>query len=237
MINKPRSELLWFNQIMEMKLAKNDDRDGWRHERFSYLLTRLKDEVEELETLLQISGGSTDNMAQIMEESADIANFAMMIADKIASEASYREAWDQAVVRGNVPKEQTNLAVDYWVNIEGTKFYPGDMTNAHLQNTINLIERKMPVVKFLDPLVDRQEYLIYFLLKEEKQFRENKSKMKTYQFTVTWLKGCIVEILAEDSIQAERMIHEHNESCKDEPYEGHYIEGSFEIDYIQEKES
>lgn len=78
---------------MEAKLAANrhkGDRDGWRCETAGWLMGKLKDEVDELQAVLmrrhtQCSCGLvTERDAQpseIRAECADIANFAMMIAD------------------------------------------------------------------------------------------------------------------------------------------------------------
>jgi hypothetical protein len=64
---------------MEYKLSLNrhkGDREGWSGDSPELLLARLKEEVTEL--LGAIHSG-TDQ--QVLEEAADVANFAMMIAD------------------------------------------------------------------------------------------------------------------------------------------------------------
>lgn len=76
-----------FAEEMEAKLAENrhkGDRDGWRREQVSTLTKRLLCEVGELVDAIgkkDISGTGRFRKAQIRSECADIANFAMMIAD------------------------------------------------------------------------------------------------------------------------------------------------------------
>ena len=89
----------WVNAFadeMEAKLAANrhkGDRDGWARMRLDWLLKRLREEVDELERALprratvrgiddpSYEGGGSPR--QIAEECADVANFAMMIADRV----------------------------------------------------------------------------------------------------------------------------------------------------------
>ena len=78
--NKPRktlrSEVLEFATIMEKKLAEHDDRPGWKHCTPEWLLDRLLEEVMELRW--SVLGNGEDD---IPREAADVANFAMMLAD------------------------------------------------------------------------------------------------------------------------------------------------------------
>ena len=79
-----RDTVRWFAEQMEAKLAANDRErgdDGWLgahglHHR--YFLSRLLDEVLELQAA--IVSGKPINM--VIGEAADVANFAMMIADR-----------------------------------------------------------------------------------------------------------------------------------------------------------
>lgn len=78
-----RKEVLEFAQDMEIKLKENDDKEGWKGESFEYLFANLQEEVHELSRYFD------KNVAykwitkdEIIRECADIANFAMMIADK-----------------------------------------------------------------------------------------------------------------------------------------------------------
>lgn len=70
---KLRIEVYWFAQQMERKLQEHDDRPGWIGEREGYLLDRLHQEVCEL--------AETSKPLDIINEAADVANMAMMIAD------------------------------------------------------------------------------------------------------------------------------------------------------------
>ncbi len=82
---KVRKEVKWFSELMEEKLKKNDHKGGWRDGDSTidgYLIYRLQDEVDELKEKLRIeSWVEPDGIKKITEECADVANFAMMIAD------------------------------------------------------------------------------------------------------------------------------------------------------------
>jgi len=84
----PREEVEWFAAEMEKKLTENDHKGHWSNCTYGYLLDRLPQELAELETavynLHQARGkfGSVDpEVAALIAEAADVANFAMMIAD------------------------------------------------------------------------------------------------------------------------------------------------------------
>jgi NTP pyrophosphatase (non-canonical NTP hydrolase) len=71
--------VLAFAEVMESKLDENrhKGRTGWRHMTPSWLLERLQVETRELERAMK-----TKNSRDIAREAADVANFAMFIADK-----------------------------------------------------------------------------------------------------------------------------------------------------------
>ena len=111
-VAEPRKEVQWFAEQMEAKLRKNDHKSHWSDETPHRLLYRLLEEVAELATKLQPAPAYSNDIhdryqslalkinaaaaeARIWQhldayansgaigEAADIANFAMMIADNI----------------------------------------------------------------------------------------------------------------------------------------------------------
>lgn len=75
-----RPEVLRFAQAMEARLRANDHKGGWKDCRTSYLFERLEEEAKELRGTM--FGNEKDRLhAQILPEAADVANFAMMLAD------------------------------------------------------------------------------------------------------------------------------------------------------------
>ena len=83
---KQREEVQWFAQVMESVLRKNDYKGGWHDASFEFLLDKiLFEEIKELKDALEtltmgaITGEMVDN---VVNEAADVANLAMMIADK-----------------------------------------------------------------------------------------------------------------------------------------------------------
>jgi NTP pyrophosphatase (non-canonical NTP hydrolase) len=75
-----RDTVKWFAEQMELKLRKNDHKGGWENDDMENLSWRLHDELTELGLAIR-KELYTDNYDDIIEEAADVANFAMMIAD------------------------------------------------------------------------------------------------------------------------------------------------------------
>lgn len=75
-----RPEVAAFAQAMEDKLRQNDHKGGWQDEGTGYLLFRLDEEVGELIQEFARTG-SKPTPESVRSETADVANFAMMIAD------------------------------------------------------------------------------------------------------------------------------------------------------------
>jgi NTP pyrophosphatase (non-canonical NTP hydrolase) len=77
-----RPEVVWFADAMERKLRENDHKRHWLTLGMQTLSMRLTQEREELRDA--VASGSA---AETLAEAADVANFAMMIADKVRKEA------------------------------------------------------------------------------------------------------------------------------------------------------
>jgi len=71
-----RLEVRRLSLLMELKLRRNDHKGGWQHMTPMELLERLEGEVRELRQAIY-EGDPLD----IAQECADVANYAMMIAD------------------------------------------------------------------------------------------------------------------------------------------------------------
>lgn len=85
-----RPEVAAFAQLMERELRANDHKGGWANEDPRHLYDRLIEEDSELKVALHQyqgrvrrgEGGPTADASEIVgSEAADVANFAMMIAD------------------------------------------------------------------------------------------------------------------------------------------------------------
>jgi len=88
----PREPVLWFAGAMERKLRANDHKGGWRQCELGYLSKRLHEEANELSRVLRAlkhekqkvrHDGLHDHAREVVAEAADVANFAMMIADQV----------------------------------------------------------------------------------------------------------------------------------------------------------
>ena len=75
-----RNSVAWFSEQMEAKLAKNDHKGGWGNCELQYLSKRLTDERKELYEAIK-----SKDSEKIIAECADIANFALMIADRFGN--------------------------------------------------------------------------------------------------------------------------------------------------------
>jgi NTP pyrophosphatase (non-canonical NTP hydrolase) len=93
-----RDEVLWFASRMEAKLRENDHKSHWSECSFSWLLGRLDEETKELiaEWKRASERGFTKEQAhRIAEEAADIANFALFIADNARRKSDAKEEEDK----------------------------------------------------------------------------------------------------------------------------------------------
>lgn len=68
----------WFRRVMDTKLHENNDKGHWGDINWRTLLFLLNQEVDELREELT---KPKHNPVAIAREAADVANFAMMIAD------------------------------------------------------------------------------------------------------------------------------------------------------------
>ena len=74
-----------FTRFMVDKLVENNSKSGWQFCGVSYLLNRCSQELWELRRAVKIGKRPPE---EIKREAADIANFAMMIADVYEREYS-----------------------------------------------------------------------------------------------------------------------------------------------------
>jgi len=81
-----REEVQWFVQRMEEKMAKHDaDRgDGWKEADVFSLTDRVWEELQELrEKLGEYEDDDPKAVVMAIYECADVANFAMMVANHL----------------------------------------------------------------------------------------------------------------------------------------------------------
>ncbi len=74
-----RDEVIAFACAMEQELQENEHKGSWKNDNIFSLLERLREETDELELALKLG----ESPVVITQEAADVANFAMMIADRI----------------------------------------------------------------------------------------------------------------------------------------------------------
>lgn len=78
------SSVRWFEKFMLSKLRKNRHKGHWNSCAITYLLHRLNIERRELDSIYKrwLDGQATAE--QVINEAADVANFAMMIAENVS---------------------------------------------------------------------------------------------------------------------------------------------------------
>lgn len=86
-----RPEVQRFAEAMERQLQANDHKGGWSDEELPWLFERLKQETDELLAVVKsadivLRHGNLDDyrrfdFSELHREAADVANFAMMIAN------------------------------------------------------------------------------------------------------------------------------------------------------------
>lgn len=74
-------ELSWFQYQMAQKLERNRHKGSWRNQSLRWLRNRLNIELKELDRALAKRKQLISH--DIISECADVANFAMMIADSV----------------------------------------------------------------------------------------------------------------------------------------------------------
>jgi hypothetical protein len=82
-MNLVEPRLAWFVEEMRAKLAlpRNQAKGEWRNNSEWGLLFMLRDEVNELEQIMDSFAMGETTEAEVIKECADVAGFAMMLAD------------------------------------------------------------------------------------------------------------------------------------------------------------
>lgn len=83
-VSEVRREVREFAACMEQRLQRNDKRLGWRGVRISFLLTQLFRNAAGLLACSMRADGSSQTVADVARNAADVANYAMMIWDNFA---------------------------------------------------------------------------------------------------------------------------------------------------------
>ncbi len=78
----PRDSVIWFAEMMEAKLKLDDNKPNWEAEDIRTMWNNLEEEKQELFTAVYNyqNNDSPRNAAKVIQESIDLANFAMFIA-------------------------------------------------------------------------------------------------------------------------------------------------------------
>lgn len=76
-----RKVVMWFSKLMEQTLQDNDYKGGWENCSYTFLVSKLNEEVDELKKQVWKDCSSPTAMTKLIKEATDVANIAMMIAD------------------------------------------------------------------------------------------------------------------------------------------------------------
>ena len=89
-----RPVVKWFAEQMEAALKRNDHKSGWLNDDWDELYDRILDETKEL---YRECGKFSKDEEKIIMEAADVANFAMMIADKFGKQFGQEQASESPI--------------------------------------------------------------------------------------------------------------------------------------------
>jgi hypothetical protein len=78
---KLRPVVRLFAEAMERKLRANEHKGGWENADWNWLYSRMTDEMCELARAARVAMTKPYGHPPALDEAADVANFAMMIAD------------------------------------------------------------------------------------------------------------------------------------------------------------
>lgn len=78
-----RQEVAWFGTEMEKQLAANDHKGGWKNEPDEFFLDQIQLRAYDIHVKSRFTGITREEKIQL---AADIANFAMMLADNAKGE-------------------------------------------------------------------------------------------------------------------------------------------------------
>lgn len=78
-----RKEVRAFGEAMERNLRANDDKGGWDGCRVGFLVACLRAEIAEF--LSAVGDGSKCDPGRVVSEAADVANYLMMICDRLGA--------------------------------------------------------------------------------------------------------------------------------------------------------
>jgi len=79
---KPRESIMRLARLMEQKLQENDYKGGWGNDTPKEILSKLYNEVHELDTAYNDQQG----IERVVLEGADVANYTMMFIERVADE-------------------------------------------------------------------------------------------------------------------------------------------------------
>lgn len=80
-----REALKFFAKKMEEELKKNEFRGSWRDQNPEMVLSKLWDEVYDLDDQVENYLDGKGDRDQILKEAVDVANYAMFVADICAA--------------------------------------------------------------------------------------------------------------------------------------------------------
>jgi hypothetical protein len=98
-----RPEVKRFAEEMERQLQANEHKGGWEDCTICHLIVELRRNSYELErAALRVDAGLTSSTPSVVRRAANVANFAMMVADNWGGEFSQKkpepekaENWDE----------------------------------------------------------------------------------------------------------------------------------------------
>ena len=165
-----RAAVARFSESMCYKLFKNLDKNGWKHMSLFHLLKLLKEEVAELEYAIK-----NEPAAAIINEAADVANYAMMIADNMSLYCGAEDA----------DKENYLMEISRDAEKEEEVFDEEDICAAVVEHDAQLIDEELKKIR---EAVDPKHYKDYI---EEYEWFEAIIRIPSYRNNPEKVEGAL----------------------------------------------
>jgi hypothetical protein len=118
----PRDTVTWFAELMESKLKLDDNKPNWEAEDIRIMWNDLEEEKQELFTAVfnYQNDDSPRNAAKVIQESIDLANFAMFIASLVDTRKSKNARGHLLDKESDFDKEMTENYLGHLKTKEGS---------------------------------------------------------------------------------------------------------------------
>jgi hypothetical protein len=198
-----RPEVAAFALAMERKLRANDHKGGWGDEDRDWLIGRIKDETKELEEIVNLHESPTVEQShdvlfwrnveqRVLDEAVDVANFALMVADRCDALHSPMEITVMSAA-------ETELAE---LHAELDKHRAPPAATAHERLRALMVDR----LRAADAVLDRAREAVVTARAEGRRRLPDERDSVVHKFVVGGQEGYLIVGLYEDRTAGEMFL-------------------------------